>query len=161
MRINPIEALDRAVETYPLLADLSGGASARAARDRGRTGLRAKTRSFSVKARNRSVSFRSIGQDRAGNRRGWPEDHGADVGRRRCDGLVRLTDTATTHFQARALSRVQTIAFDGAKFSAAFEYDHSLGYEMMKRLLALVTERLDHTRMQIVDMYGKAGAPRR
>jgi CRP-like cAMP-binding protein len=70
-------------------------------------------------------------------------------------GWSALTETTTTHFQARALSRVQSIAFDGAKLSAAFEYDHSLAYQVMKRLLALVTERLDLTRMQLIDMYGK------
>ena len=70
-------------------------------------------------------------------------------------GWSALTETATTHFQARALSHVQTIAFDGTALSVVFEENHSLGYEMMKRLLPLVTERLDHTRMQLIDMYGK------
>jgi CRP/FNR family transcriptional regulator, cyclic AMP receptor protein len=70
-------------------------------------------------------------------------------------GWSALTGAAKTHFQARALSPVQTIAFDGAKLSVAFEYDNGLGYEMMKRLFRLVIERLDHTRMQIVDLYGR------
>ena len=76
-------------------------------------------------------------------------------------GWSALTRTAKTHFQARTLSRVRAIVFDGTKLSIAFEYDHSLGYEMMKRLLALVTDRLDHTRMQVIDMYGKAGTAQR
>lgn len=73
-------------------------------------------------------------------------------------GWSALTEMAMTHFQARALSRVQSIAFDGAKLAAAFEYDHELAYQMMKRLLALVTGRLERTRMQIVDVYGKLEA---
>lgn len=76
-------------------------------------------------------------------------------------GWSALTETARTHFQARALSPVQAIAFDGAKLSVSLEYDHDLGYEMMKRLLAMVTERLDHTRMQVIDMYGKPGGAHR
>lgn len=76
-------------------------------------------------------------------------------------GWSALTEAARTHFQARALSPVQAVAFDGAKLSTAFEHNHSLGYEMMKRLLAMVTERLDHTRMQVVDMYGRPGGTRR
>ncbi len=72
-----------------------------------------------------------------------------------------LTEIARTHFQARALSPVRAIAFDGAMLSVAFEQDHSLGYEMMKRLLVMVTERLDHTRMQVIDMYGKPGKVQR
>jgi hypothetical protein len=58
-------------------------------------------------------------------------------------GWSALSGAAKTHFQARALSPIQTIAFDGAKLSVALEYDNGLGYEIMKRLLALVSERLD------------------
>jgi CRP-like cAMP-binding protein len=73
-------------------------------------------------------------------------------------GWSALTANATTHFQARAVSRVQSIAFDGAKLSAAFEYDHSLAYHMMKRLLAMMTDRLDRMRMRIIDIHQKASA---
>jgi CRP-like cAMP-binding protein len=73
-------------------------------------------------------------------------------------GWSALTETTTTHFQARALTRVQTIAFDGTALSLALEENHNLGYELLKRLLALVTERLDHTRMQLIEMYGKRAA---
>jgi CRP-like cAMP-binding protein len=73
-------------------------------------------------------------------------------------GWSAIADKTTTHFQARALTRVQTIALDGSALSLAFEEDHNLGYEMMKRLLPLITERLDHTRMQLIDMYGKRAA---
>ena len=73
-------------------------------------------------------------------------------------GWSALTANATTHFQARALSRVQSIAFDGAKLSAAFEYDHSLAYHMMKRLLAMMTDRLDRMRTRIIDIHQKASA---
>jgi CRP-like cAMP-binding protein len=75
-------------------------------------------------------------------------------------GWSALTETTTTHFQARALTRVQTIAFDGVALRVAFKENHNLGFEIMKRLLALVTERLDHTRMQLIDMYGKRAAKR-
>jgi CRP/FNR family transcriptional regulator, cyclic AMP receptor protein len=76
------------------------------------------------------------------------------LGRGEAMGWSALTGTAKTHFQARALSHTQTIAFDGIKLSVLFEYDKSLGYEIIKRLLALVTERLDHSRMQLIDIYG-------
>ncbi|MBV9225470.1 MAG: hypothetical protein JOY85_15670 [Acidobacteriaceae bacterium] len=68
---------------------------------------------------------------------------------------------AKTHFQARTLSHVRAIAFDGAKISVALECDPHLGYEVMKCLLALVTERLDHTRMQLIDTHRRSGAGRR
>jgi len=64
------------------------------------------------------------------------------------------------HFEARALSPVKALAFDGAKLREACESDNAFGYRMVKALLSLLTERLDATRMQVVDMYAPAGAAR-
>jgi CRP-like cAMP-binding protein len=65
-------------------------------------------------------------------------------------GWSAVTDVNQgAHFDARALSPVRAIAFDGAQLRAACESDRSFGYEMMKALLALVTERLDATRIQL------------
>jgi CRP/FNR family transcriptional regulator, cyclic AMP receptor protein len=72
-------------------------------------------------------------------------------------GWSALTSDARTHFRARTLSAVETLAFDRAKLQSAIESDRSLGYEVTNRLLAVVTERIDHTRMQIIDIYGKPG----
>ena len=61
------------------------------------------------------------------------------------------------HFQARALGAVKAIVFDGARLREACEEDHTFGYEMMKRLLGVVAERLQATRIQLLDMYSPAG----
>jgi CRP/FNR family transcriptional regulator, cyclic AMP receptor protein len=74
-------------------------------------------------------------------------------------GWSALTSDAKTHFRARTLSAVEALAFDRAKLQFAMKSDRSLGYEVTNRLLAVVTERIDHTRMQIMDMYGKPGQP--
>jgi CRP-like cAMP-binding protein len=73
-------------------------------------------------------------------------------------GWSALAEQAKTHFQARPLSRVRAIAFNCARLAIAFQGDPNLGYEIMKRLLELATERLDHTRMQAIDMYRNPGA---
>jgi CRP/FNR family transcriptional regulator, cyclic AMP receptor protein len=52
----------------------------------------------------------------------------------------------SAHFEARALTPVRAIAFDGAQLRAACESDPSFGYVMMRALLGLVTERLDAIR---------------
>ena len=52
------------------------------------------------------------------------------------------------HFQARALSPVRAVAFDGAQLSAACEADPVFGYFIMKALLGVITERLDASRLQ-------------
>ena len=57
------------------------------------------------------------------------------------------------HFEARALTAGRAIAFDGAKLREACEADPAFGYHLMKALLSLVTERLDITRVQLVDAY--------
>jgi len=75
-------------------------------------------------------------------------------------GWSSLTDDGLTHFQARALTQVSTIAFPGDKLREACEIDPELGYALTKQLLDLVTGRLDATRMQLVDMYAKP-EPRR
>jgi CRP/FNR family cyclic AMP-dependent transcriptional regulator len=49
------------------------------------------------------------------------------------------------------------IAFDGACLRGKVEQDHELGYQLMKRFAANVVDRLQATRMQLLDVYGKAG----
>ena len=63
-------------------------------------------------------------------------------------GWSALTSDARTHFQARALTPVSTVAFAGDRLLAACDQDPAMGYSLMKRLLELVTERLDRTRLQ-------------
>ncbi len=62
-------------------------------------------------------------------------------------GWSALMDDARAHFQARALSAVTTVAFMGARLRDCCRRDHTMGYILMRRLLELVSERLDATRM--------------
>ena len=71
-----------------------------------------------------------------------------------------LGGSGGTHFEARALTPTRTLAFNGAKLREACDADPALGYRMMKALLSLISERLDVTRMQLLDMYATPGAVR-
>jgi CRP-like cAMP-binding protein len=66
------------------------------------------------------------------------------------------------HFQARALERAEALAFDGGELLAACKQDAAFGYVLMHRLLGVVSERLQATRLQVLDMYSpvakRAGA---
>ena len=66
------------------------------------------------------------------------------------------------HFQARGLERVDALAFDGGELLAACKQDPAFGYVLMHRLLSVVSERLQATRLQLLDMYSpqakRAGA---
>ncbi|MCC7327694.1 MAG: Crp/Fnr family transcriptional regulator [Burkholderiales bacterium] len=57
------------------------------------------------------------------------------------------------HFQARALEDVEALAFDGAELLAACGDDTAFGYALMYRMLGIVSERLQATRLQVHDMY--------
>ena len=66
------------------------------------------------------------------------------------------------YFQARALEQVDALAFDGGELLALCERDPAFGFKLMHRLLAVVAERLQATRLQLLDTYWpvahKAGA---
>jgi len=64
-------------------------------------------------------------------------------------GWSALMAGSRTHFQARAITPVATVAFSGDSLQAACDQDPEIGYALMKNLLELVTERLDATRMQM------------
>jgi CRP-like cAMP-binding protein len=61
-------------------------------------------------------------------------------------------------FQARALERVDALAFEGADLLAACRADPAFGFALMQRLLAVVAERLQATRLQLLDMYSPVAA---
>lgn len=60
------------------------------------------------------------------------------------------------HFQARALEPTDTLAFNGAALLQAFNKDPAFGLTFTLRLLSVVSERLQGTRLQLQDMYSVA-----
>ena len=58
------------------------------------------------------------------------------------------------HFDARALESTRVLAFDGACLRKKLEADHHLGYEFLKRLIRAAHQRLERTRLQMLDVYG-------
>ncbi|HEU5298950.1 MAG TPA: cyclic nucleotide-binding domain-containing protein [bacterium] len=61
------------------------------------------------------------------------------------------------HFDARVTEATRALSFDAVCIRQKCETDHSLGYELMKRLARVFTERLEAARLQILDVYGRAG----
>jgi len=56
-------------------------------------------------------------------------------------------------FHARAVEPVRAIALDGKCLRARCEQDHDLGYELLKRFAQVITQRLEETRVQLLDVY--------
>jgi len=56
---------------------------------------------------------------------------------------------------ARAVELVRALGIDAACLRGKCEADHHLGYEMMKRFAPILVKRLEATRLQILNVYGK------
>ena len=56
-------------------------------------------------------------------------------------------------FHARATETTRAFALDGKCLRGKCEANHDLGYELLKRFAHLIEERLEHTRMQLLDLY--------
>ena len=61
------------------------------------------------------------------------------------------------HFDARALTPIRATAFDGACLRGKCEDDPKLGFELMSRFAQVLIERLQWTRLRLLDLYGHDG----
>jgi CRP/FNR family cyclic AMP-dependent transcriptional regulator len=58
------------------------------------------------------------------------------------------------HFDARALTAVRATAFDGACLRGKCDADPALGYALMTCFARVMIERLQWTRLRLLDVYG-------
>jgi CRP/FNR family transcriptional regulator, cyclic AMP receptor protein len=56
----------------------------------------------------------------------------------------------------RVLEESSLVTFDGACLRGKCEADHELGYQLMSRFARNVIDRLQTTRLQLIDVYGRA-----
>ncbi len=61
-------------------------------------------------------------------------------------------------FDARALEIVRATSFDGACLRKKCDEDPAMGYELMKRLAQVISQRLESTRLQLLDVYGPSSS---
>jgi len=59
-------------------------------------------------------------------------------------------------FDGRAAEMTRAIVFDGKCLREKCEEDHELGYELQKRVIAILGEHLDATRFRLLDVYSDA-----
>jgi CRP/FNR family transcriptional regulator, cyclic AMP receptor protein len=57
------------------------------------------------------------------------------------------------HYSGHATTALRAIALDGACLRGKCEADHDLGYELMKRFSHIMVDRLQATRLQLIDLY--------
>lgn len=56
-------------------------------------------------------------------------------------------------FDARALEPIRALAIDGKCLRGKCDENHDLGYELLKRVTSIMYQRLQATRMQLLDVY--------
>ena len=61
------------------------------------------------------------------------------------------------HFDARALTDLDAVTFDGAGVRRTCDDDPAFGYFLMGRFAQVLMERLQWTRLRLLDVYGDRG----
>ncbi len=69
-------------------------------------------------------------------------------------GLSWLVPPYRWTYDARAIDDTRAISIDAACLRNKCEMDSVLGYEVMKRFMPTIVERLHATRLQLLDLYG-------
>ena len=64
------------------------------------------------------------------------------------------------HFDARALELTRAVSLDGRCLREKCESDPRLGYELMKRFSHVIHERMQASRVQLLDLFAPAEARR-
>ncbi len=62
------------------------------------------------------------------------------------------------HMDGRAVEESSLVTFDAACLRSKVNADHELGYQLMSRFAASLIDRLQATRFQLLDIYGRAPA---
>jgi CRP/FNR family cyclic AMP-dependent transcriptional regulator len=71
-------------------------------------------------------------------------------------GWSWLFEPYLTHFDARSRGVTHAIRFDAAALRERCVQEPALGYELMRSFAAVIVERLQATRLQLLDVYGGA-----
>ena len=69
-------------------------------------------------------------------------------------GVSWLVPPYRWSYDARAIEPVRAISLDARCLRGKCDADHDLGYEMMTRFVPILVQRLQATRLQLLDVYG-------
>lgn len=78
------------------------------------------------------------------------------VGEGEVVGLTWLLPPYRWGYDARATELTRALALDARCLRDKCEADHDLGYEVLKRFLPVLVQRLQATRLQMLDVYGSS-----
>jgi CRP-like cAMP-binding protein len=75
-------------------------------------------------------------------------------------GWSWLVPPHRTAFSVRAQTSVRVLAFDGACLLRRMQAEPALGYAVLSRFVPVIAHRLSAARLQLLDLYGPAMAPK-
>jgi CRP/FNR family cyclic AMP-dependent transcriptional regulator len=70
-------------------------------------------------------------------------------------GVSWLVPPYRWSFDAKAIELTRVIAVDAACLRQKLDEDHDFGYEIMQRFVPVLMKRLQATRLQLLDIYGR------
>jgi len=73
-------------------------------------------------------------------------------------GWSWLVPPFRVHLDARAVGPAHVVTFDAVCLRDKADQDPVLGYELMRRFIPVIVERLQATRVRMLDVYGHVGA---
>ena len=74
-------------------------------------------------------------------------------------GLSWIVSPYVWHFDAKVTEPVQAIEIDAACARESMDKDHNMGYVLMQRFFSLLVQRLQNTRLQLLDIYEQSTTP--
>jgi CRP/FNR family transcriptional regulator, cyclic AMP receptor protein len=69
-------------------------------------------------------------------------------------GWAWMVPPYNCHFDAQALELTRAIQLDGQCLRKKCEEDHSLGYQVLSRLIPIIGKNMEATQLQLTDIYG-------
>jgi CRP/FNR family transcriptional regulator, cyclic AMP receptor protein len=69
-------------------------------------------------------------------------------------GWSWLVPPHRTMFDARSMGQTSAMAFDGDCLRGKLERDPALGYDLLRLFTTVIVERLQNTRVRLLDLYG-------
>jgi CRP-like cAMP-binding protein len=70
-------------------------------------------------------------------------------------GWSWLFEPYAWHFGASAIEVTSAVEFDAARVRQACDADPTLGYDLLRRFVRVVVDRLQSTRIRLLDLYGE------
>lgn len=77
------------------------------------------------------------------------------IGKNETLGWSWLTPPFMKNFSARSIETTNAIVFDGDRIRAKCDENHEFGYELIKRFMQVVGQRLQATRLLLLNFYWK------